>query len=161
MADPIDDKIAQELLSRVQNVTTGNGYEQTLSALRPTGTQRDVKPQNGRAVIFEIDREEDEEHAIPGEPNAVAYRLLMGVAVYVRPSESSSTAIDTLVNRAAADVQKAIRNSGTWHTFDDNAIHARMMAPIKFETEDGSHDGVLIPVEILFRVDEDDPYSAR
>lgn len=158
MPNPVVELIAQELAARVATVTVANGYNQTLSVVRPSGTARDVTPDNNRAVIFQDDPE-PAEHDVPGNPPLLSFRQTFYVVVYVRPSEAEATAIDTLINRAAADVVKAVRNSVTWHSFDGNAYNAAIGATMQFEHEDEAHDGIVIPFEIWYRHPENDPYN--
>lgn len=158
--DPVIERIAQELARRVALVKTSAGYQQTLSVVRPAGTDRDVAPLNNRAVIYQNDPDPDEEHSAPGNPPLVAFRQLFLVFVYIRPSEAVTVAIDTLINRAAADVVKAVRNTDNWHTFAGNAFNARIWPTSQFEHEDGEHDGIVVPFEVWYRHREDDPYTA-
>jgi hypothetical protein len=157
MPNPVVELIAQELAARVATVTEAVGYHQTLSVVRPNGTQRDVAPDNNRAVIYQNDPE-PAEHSPPGNPPLVSFRQTFYVVVYIRPSEADATAIDTLINRAAADVVRAVRSSSTWHTFGGHAYNAAIGATMQFEHEDQAHDGIVIPFDVWYRQPENDPY---
>lgn len=161
MSEPIVENIAAALFTRLQAVTTGNGYQQTLAALRPTSTARDITPMDLRAVLLQLDATPAEESDIPGNPNAQAWWQLFVVCVYLRPSDTDSVPIDTRVNRVTADVIKAISAPANWETFGGNAINARFPPPARFEHESGDHEGVCVFVDVCYRTDEKNPYNVR
>jgi hypothetical protein len=83
------------------------------------------------------------------------------VAGIVKPSDSSTVAIDTFRNRMGADIVKAATNATNWHQWDGLAINT-VHGPIEEYTEEtGGLAGVMVKFTITFRVDEDDPYQVR
>jgi hypothetical protein len=75
--------------------------------------------------------------------------------------ERGQEAIDEMLNAFHADVVKAIASgSSTWHTFGGNAIDA-VFGSVQFIAADGGIDGLTVPLQITFRVSEDDPTELR
>lgn len=161
MSEPIVENIAAALFTRLESVTEANGYQQTLSAVRPKSTLGDIAPTHLRAVLLQDDPSPASESDVPGAPFAQAWWQPFVICIYVRPSDGDSIPIDTRINRVWADVVKAITAPTAWHTFGAGAINARIDPPERFDHDDGAHEGVMIVVSVLYRTSETDPYTAR
>jgi len=162
MSTPISEQIAAKLLTTVATVTTANGYNQDLSALRPT-RYGGFSVKDKLALVQQLEPVEDPDNSVSGNPGAKAWIHPFVIDVFAVPSEQAETAIDTQLNTMRADVEKALMNAlppfGT--DFDSLAYNAHIGDPEFLADEDGAFEFVRIIVEIHYRTDETDPYQAR
>ena len=161
MATPVSELIALELETRLNLLTVEGDYETFVSeVIRPTrfGTWT---PLDLQIVLTQSSPEVDEAMSRPGNPPATAYRLTFNIRCHVITDENSADTYDSTCNQFAADVVKAVCVAGTdWYTFDDNAYDA------SFETlqnivPSGGIGGVNVPLVVMFRTDEGNPYNVR
>jgi hypothetical protein len=101
------------------------------------------------------------ELSCPGNPPATAYDLEAIVAGIVKPSDTSTVAIDTFRNRMGADIVKAATDAALWHQWGGLAINTTIGTVEEYVEETGGLSGVMVRFKITFRVDEDDPYAVR
>ena len=169
MALPIIEKIAAELVARLDQITTANGYEfDRESVTRPRRIDRDFTPRNYSIVVDQSEEQYDEEQSYPGNPPASAYNVTFSIYGFVRESDDATTSPHITENQMAAAIQKAItENSATWHSFDGNAIAATFGTTERFRDGDAlpftttEHNGARVELEVLYRVSELDPFSVR
>ena len=60
----------------------------------------------------------------------------------------------------ASDVEQVVASEPLWHNFDSNALNAQFLPYIRHNNS-GGIDGVNVPLEILYRTSENDPYEVR
>ena len=157
---PIVTKISDEIFTRLETlITEPNGAFTFTNVVRPTKIAT-YTPAHGLIVLTrgEITRVNDLD--CPGNPPAIAYQQTFLVRVHIAPSEKDPTPVELYEDVAEAAIHKAIRTSGTWHTFDGNAINADF-GPQITATSDGGYEGIAVPVIVTFRVSEGDPYTVR
>lgn len=162
MADPVVEQIAVKLETRVSQLTS-SGYSavfQASSVVRPLVRDLSETPADKQIVIEQSDTEIDEALSHPGNPPATAWVQTFDVYVNINPSESSTTALSTLVNLYASEIRKAVTDATNWHNWDGLAINTTFGA-IEKSSPNGSFIAVKIPVVVTFRTDEDDPTVAR
>lgn len=157
---PIVEKIARELYRRLRLMMNSTTYQTRVrEVIRPRRLNQ-YSPGHLQIVMVEGSTEEVEELSFPGNPPGIAYKTVFNLHLHLMPDENGSTPIDTDSSQFAADVVKAVTYPfATWHTFDSNAIDAAFRAKEQV-TSDGI-DGVTLPLEVLYRVYENDPYTAR
>lgn len=165
MADPIIELIAQEVESRVSNVTTANEFNQTLDVVRPVRLGVDSLKDN-LAAIIQQDPVPNDEHSVDGNPYCQAWDIEFVVALFSRPSEKDTNPAQKYLNRMWADVIQAVTRFGevdaaTWHTFGSRAIDAVISAPAYGVADDGTTSVVAFGVTVTYRTNENDPYTAR
>lgn len=97
--------------------------------------------------------------SLPGNPPAKGWTLQAIIAGVVKPSDRSTTAIDTFKNRLAADIIGALTNAALWHQWGGLAIDTEIKEAEDFTSAEWS--GVIIRMDIHFRTDEDDLYVSR
>jgi len=154
VAVPIVEQIAQAILAALDVLKAAG----TLSdAKRPLRTGIPVNPKDKLAVLYQDDPEEDAEQGSEGRGPVDRQSWIQPFMIdcYVRPSDTSTTAVDTTINMLRADVEKAMRLTPTWGGL---AIDTRIRAPEGFLTGDESAEGVRVNIDVLYRTDEDDPY---
>ena len=129
MSEPVIELIAAEFATRLANVTTGNGFQQTLEVQRPSRRGIDTEA-NNIAVLTQDSPTPDEEVGFHGVGNSFQqWDVNFGVELISRQSDKDDTPAETLVNRVWADCIQAITRFGetdetTWYTFGDNALNA-------------------------------------
>jgi len=101
------------------------------------------------------------ELSCPGNPPAQAYDLEAIIAGIVKPSDTSTVAIDTFRNRMGAEIIAAATNATLWHQWSGLAINTTIGTVEEYVEETGGLSGVMVRFRITFRVDEDDPYTVR
>lgn len=168
MALPIVEKIAAEIVTRLETITTDNGFEFDVeSVTRPRRLNRDFTPRN-LSIVVTLPREESaEESDYPGNPPASAWNAIFEIYGYVRESDDATTSPAITEHQLGAAIRKAITEDSQWHTLGDNAINARFTA-LEYISQGGSlpftaveFNGVMVTLEVLYRVSELDPYALR
>ena len=168
MALPIIEKIATELVTRLEAITTANSYEFDVeSVTRPRRLNRDFTPRNYSIVVDQEEETYLEELSYPGTPPAAAYDASFGIYGFVRESDDASTSPAITENQMGAAIRKAIANGSQWHTFDDNSIDAEFGSVEPFDESqtlpfvNTNHNGVKVTLVVRYRVSELDPYVLR
>lgn len=160
MADTIGEKLAQAVKTRLETVTTGNGYNNTLSVKRLTAEdlERGVGYTNNEAIIIEGADDIEEGRAQTTEERMKSFQ----VDVYKVLSEDDSTPVGQALNNVAGDVEKAIVSDRQWLVGADYlALNTYLRGTeTSIESyEDGSSFVVSVSFQIRYRTDEDDPFA--
>jgi hypothetical protein len=157
----VEEQIARELYRRLRLMLSSTSYQTKVrSVIRPTRLGN-FTPDHLQIVLTMGETVEVDELMYPGNPVGLARELTFNIHCHLLTDENSSTAIDQEVSQFAADVQKAVCiPAATWHTFDGNAIDAAWKAK-ELINADGGIDGVNLPLTVLYRVSELDPYATR
>lgn len=168
MALPIIEKIAAELVTRLEAIMVSNGYEFDVeSVTRPRRLNRDFTPRNLSVVVDQSGDEYIEELSYPGNPPAAAYIATFDIYGFVRESDSATTSPAITENQMIAAIRKATAAATNWHTFGGNAINANFSGVEMFEEgvslpfTNVESDGVKATLTVLYRVSELDPYTLR
>lgn len=163
MPTAIPELITQEIVGRLQLITTANGYNFDVAAVeRPNrdGSNLSYKHRSVQVVQGEAERVPDLD--CPGNPPAIAYRVAIQLQCVCRDEKDEIDAFVTATNDVAAAVVKAVTNDGTtWYTMNGNAIDADIGNITQFSLSEGEVNGVVVPVSVLYRVAENDPYTVR
>lgn len=101
------------------------------------------------------------EMSCPGNPPATAYDLEAIVAGIVKPSDSSTVAIDTFRNRMGSDIIDAATDAESWHQWGGLAINTVHGSIEPYTEETGGLCGVMVRFLITYRVSENDQYTVR
>ena len=161
---PVNERIAQELLSRLQLLTAGfSDYFTAPYAVRDLFHDTE-SPQNHGIVLTQSNDERLPEFDCPGNPPALAYQTTYNVRCRIMPSERDTTPVTEYCNVIAAEVQRVIVSPGTnsyqWHTMEDLAFDCDFGA-YEFYTPDGAFDGISVPVIVSYRVSEGNAFEVR
>lgn len=161
MSITVLESISVELLRRLNLLVNNDGAYQTdvCEAIRPTrfGTWT---PQDLQILLTKGSEEVIDELSFPGNPPSIARRQTFNIRCHVMADEQDTTAIETIINTFAADVVLAVCSETEWYQFDGNSINAEWLATEDIQA-DGGVDGVNVPIAIIYRTDEDDPYQVR
>ena len=164
MANPVVELIALELVDRLENVTTANGFNQTLIVQRPLrlGVEQ-IKDRLAVVMLGDLSPGEDD---VDGNGYAQSWVQRYAVHLLSRPSERDTTPIETYLLRMWADCVKAVTRKGesnesSWHTFDGNSISALIQPFIIDALEDDNSGMLTFSVDVTYLTNENDPYTAR
>ena len=159
MPTAIPELIIAEVKSRLEAITTANGYDVQVAGVdRVNRLGEDFTPRHLGVVIVTPSEERNTSHDRPGNPPVIAYRLPVSISVFVRLPEGTNDREDTAVNAIQAAIKKSITNASDWYTFGGNGYNAEWGVSEKFESTD--HMGVTIELVSLYRVSELDPFTA-
>ena len=154
MSFPIVEQIAQKIATR-------------LAALADVTVKRPKKldagtPEDRLILLVQGDADDDEELSAPGNPAAQAWEQEFFIAGFICPSDRDSTPIDQLVNVFTADIVEALCDpEETWHTWDDLAIMSRLTGMRRIDADNGENAGIILTLNVTYRVAETDHYTAR
>ncbi len=163
MADPVIERIAKEIQSRLEAVLMSGGYEFDVVAVkRPGRNGAGITQENYLVLLEQGDTEQNEEltrASATGLQNA--WDQMFVVTCYLRPSDSDDTENDLLANQAISELTRAIALDGdvAWHTFGNLAINAAFTGQEQFLDESGA--GVKLRLQVTYRTDEFDPRQER
>lgn len=163
MPTAIPELIAQELQSRLENITTGNGYSFTVTeVIRQRRDANNFTPRHRSIVVVQQIETPNPQLDHEGNPAAIGYDLRFNIHAFVRQDDSLSTpGDDQLTNEMIAAIKKAVAGTSTWHTFDSNSIDARWMETRPFVPVEGDHAGATVSLLVHYRISETDPFTAR
>ncbi len=153
MPVPIIENIAANILTTINGVTTGNGYNQTITAKRPSRVDYDSEAaaDDLEGVIYQGKRER-----LTSPLTMQTWRQPFAIVVYALNDDGSETTIDTRLNQICADMEKALRVDVTR---GDNAYQTDIGEPEFMVADDGSISAVVLPITVDYRVLKSDPFT--
>jgi len=157
-ADPIIERIAQDIQAAVAGITQAAGYNQDLVCKRPArlGLEGDVSPADGVAVLVQDDPQPDEAHSNYGNPDRMAWLVTFEVDACVVPADADDTPIDTLLSRVRADIEKAVMAD---ETRGGLAVWTKPLGSMRFAYDAGL-PGIAVQFQVLYRTPSTDPYTS-
>ena len=157
MSQPIVEQIALAIATQIATVTTDNGYEVDVTeVLRPRTRGIDKVPDHGGVILVQDDETEAEDYSVTGNPAGIGRRRIFNVGVVIRLSDSSETSFDAISNLFVADLTKALMADVHWGGL---AIDSKIGDEQPMRADDGSFEGTALPLEVIYRVAENDPYT--
>lgn len=161
MSVTVIEQIAIELQSRLDLLTDPNSDYNTkvVEVIRPT--QRGTwTPEDMQIVLTQGSSTVIDNLSYPGNPPAIARRQVFNIRCHILADERGDDMLDQLINTFAADVISVVTSETNWHNFGALAVDARFLdyEPVD---EDGGIAGVNVPLEVIYRTNENDPYTVR
>lgn len=158
---PVVSRISDEIFARLQALVSGSaGAYSFVNVVRPTKIAT-YTPQHGVIVLTRGEVARVPEMDCPGNPPAVAMQQTFLIRVHIAPSERDTTPVEVYEDVMEAEIHRAIvTDAATWHTFGDLAINADLGAQ-QTVVSDGGYDGIAIPLTVIYRLTEGDPYTVR
>ena len=151
MAVPIIENIAANIAASVNLITTENGFQQDLTAVRPKRFDlRDVAPEDGVVLVTQQDESPSGAEAYPTTEIEQTFNLV----AFVVDSDDASTSVDTRINQVVADIRKKLREDPQRNS---NAIDTTFGSVWFIDDEDFT--GVVVPVIVRYRTQRNDPYT--
>ena len=165
-AVPVPELIAEEIVDRLEGITTENDYEFDVSdVVRPNrqGTNFVARSLTMLVVLGDMRRNYDLSHE--GNPPAIAYDLDINLHMIGTATDSGTGSQQTTPNDMAAAAIEALSQEATdpsmWYTLDGNCINTEVMSVENYSSFAGDHAGAVVNLTTTFRVSETDPFTVR
>ena len=154
MTTPIIELIAVDIETAINAVTTGSGYNYTLNAVRPKRALFEEEPWDDLDVLITQGGENSRDKA------AAAYEIVdirqqFNIYAIAIESDKASTSIDTKQNKIASDIIKQLRVDPQRSTL----AHETEILPAEPFFFNDRFTGVLVAIEVFYRVKQSDPYT--
>lgn len=164
MSTPVIDQIANEILSRIEQVSVGSGYDINVSSVkRPTRRGAELTHTDYSVLLEQGTAERNGELTRASAAGLqIAWDQEFVITCFLLPSDTDTNGIDSLANVAAMALMQGITSQGAahWHTFGGYAINATFTGGIEpFNDEQSS--GVKIRLLVTYRTDEHNPAQER
>lgn len=152
MTTPIVEQIAENLKTTVAGITVANGYNQTLTPIRPKRNDwSDVAPVNGMVLISQDDDAPVDNAAL----SSIQFAQEFMMDCIVLDSDAVATSIDTRINQVKSDIRKAVMVDPTRGGL---AIDTVIGPSAKFDDGNGL-TGITVTCIIVYRTNLTDPYT--
>lgn len=162
MQTPIPEYISQAIVSRLEGILVDEDYSFDVSeVVRPTRRGENWQRKHLGIGVLQGEFERVPELDCPGNPPAVCYAMNVNLECVCRNSKAETDAKTVNEYMMASDAVQAITNHQNWHTFGGYAINAELGSPSPFSSPEGELNGMEIPLRILYRVSENNPYEVR
>lgn len=157
---PVVSLISNEIFARLQGLVTAEISSYTfVDVVRPTKLAT-YTPRNGLIVLFRGEATRLPELDCPGNPPAVAMRQTFLIKVHIAPSEHDTTPVDLFEDVVESEIHNALTEPDDWYTWGGYAIDSHIQ-PTVAVTSDGGYDGIAVPMHVVYRTVEGDPYTVR
>ena len=151
MSTPIVEHIAANIATTINAITTGNGFNQTLTAVRRSRIDwQDTTPQDGKVLISQEDDETNLE--TQNITTQLIQRFVLGALVL--KSKDDVVLLDTYRNQVKCDIWKKLIEDRTRGGYAYNTI---ITGSVKLE--EGDLIGIEINVDVHYRILTTDPYT--
>jgi len=170
MSTPIPERLANELATRLEEITVANGYPfDVTKVLRPNRDGVTVLYTDRSIRIDQGNTERVEDLDCPGNPPALCWSQPFDVRCFTRnsnrPEDQQDPEADmphaTNTNEMVASAIKAITDADQWHTMNNISFDARFGTVEAFSADDGEYNGHMVTVTCFYRTDENNPYNVR
>jgi len=160
MPDPVIEQIADTLVTRLQAVTTGNGYLFSVSSVVRPDRKGTPTAADYLVVVEQTTTERNDDLTRASSSGLqIAWDTEFQITCYLRPSDSDTTALDQLGNIAISELTKGVATTSNWHTFGSKAINATFTGQEHFSDDSGA--GVKLMLQVTYRTDEANPTTER
>lgn len=161
MSNPVAESIALELKSRIEAVTTANGYFYEVVEVYRPARRPQWSPRGGMIVLLQGDAQYNDDLSPQSNPPGIAWDQEFTLLGFIAADDTDETPVDALVNQAVADLIKGITiPAASWWTFDDNAVAASFTG-VERVVPDGPLEAFTLNLTVTYRTDETNPYTVR
>lgn len=157
--EPIIEQIAIALLAKINEITLVNDYQQDLHAHRPKQVDYDnllagrAPTESGTVLVTQTEDRDGKAEEIPENTEATDQDFVL--TAFILQAEKSADPLDTLINRAIADIRKKLMtNKGQWSTL----FKYIKRGPAKIFREAG-YSGAELTFTVTYWTKIDDPYT--
>lgn len=165
----IPERIAQELAARLRESYEFSAVE------RPNRDGSSLTYKHRSVQVVQGEAQRTPELDCPGNPPALAYTVSFDLKCVCRDSPTDDEglsmssddpndrlALATNPNDLAAKAVLAITGSSTtWYTMAGNAIDSEIGNLTPFDSAEGEFNGMTVPIEVTYRVSENNPFQVR
>lgn len=152
MSAPIVETIAVKLAALIDAITVANGFNQTLTAVRPKRIHLEGDINTDLTVIIEAEDAVIEEDST----THVIWRQGFTLQALVIDSDDATDPIDTRLNTVRSDIEKKLMENDNWQLDDLGEI--LLKSAEKF-IADPQMAGIAVNIDVLYMVSKTDPYS--
>jgi len=153
MSTPIVEQIAVAIAALIDGITVADGFNQTLTAVRPKRIHLEGDINTDGTVIVE---QEDAELAVDAN-EFIQWRQGFTLQALVIDSDDATTAIDTRLNQVRSDIEKQLMQDDNWKL--SGLADGMMLRSAERFIADPQVAGIAVNIDVLYRVATDDPYS--
>lgn len=161
---PINERIVKEVVERLQLLTAGYSDFFVAPYAKRERFHDTETPKPYGIIVTQGGDERLPESDCPGNPPALAYTLTINIRCRIMPSETDTTPVDEYINVIAAEVKRVVCDESDldygWHTFEDLAFNAQWGSH-ELVSSDGSFEGLSVPLSVMYRVSEGNPFEVR
>lgn len=150
---PLDEQIARVVFERLE-ITQGAS-----SVVRKSRKLADWTPEDNQIVLVKVGPARFPGIDCQGNPPAYGWTVTLNIYCHKLQSEFDDTPTEELMAELVSNAMLAITTDSNWGTMDGNAIDSNF-GNMSFPGVDG-FDCVMVPLTVLFRVNEFDMYTPR
>jgi len=147
MASCIQERIVAWVKTKLEELVTS---EDLVAVERPARGGMPTRPRHRLAVLYQ-----DNPERIEGTHGALYWIQPLMIAIYVRPADGSTDAVDTAVNDLRATVEKQLMADPTCGGL---AHTATIREPFGFLQGD-AFEGTIVNLDVQFGTLESDPFT--
>ncbi len=157
MAESVAEQILQNVRGVVNRITEAGGCQQNLTCVRAThgDLENDKAIANGVSFLYMGLSERNEELSSEGHPPRTAWDMDIALVTFIIPGRDETLALDTLLNRAWADIEAKLLEDGTRGGL---ALYTVPGGAVPFDQGEGL-TGITPVFTITFRTRDGDPYT--
>jgi hypothetical protein len=153
MSTPIIEQIAVKLAALINGITVANGFNQTLTAVRPRRIHLEGDLNTDNAVIIE---QADGAASLDANETTI-WQQAFAIQALVIDSDDATAALDTRLNQVAADIIKKLF-TGDNSNFDGLADGIFLQGTERF-IADPQLAGIAVNIIVQMPFDTADPYT--
>jgi len=153
MSTPIIETIALQLVTLIGQITVGNGFNQTLTPVRPKRIHLEGDINTDNTVIIE---QEGAEVAVDAN-ETIQWRQAFTLQALVIDSDEATDPIDTRLNKVRSDIEKKLMTGTNWK-LGGYAEGVLLRGAEKF-IADPQVAGIAVNIDVLYSVLTNNPYS--
>lgn len=158
---PLPELIAGVLTSRLENITIYNGYAFDVAEVtRPNRFGTNTTYRHLGIIVEQRNGVRNPAIDIPGNPPAIGYDQEYAVRCIVR-DRAGGEAHAVNENEMVANAVKALTAASNWHSVNGYALDTKFGDVEPFISDTGEFNGATIPVIVLYRVNENNPFTSR
>lgn len=152
MSIPVIENIAADILASINEITTGNGFNQTLAGKRPAAIDYLNADWDDLDVLITQVNSTEEDKPL----NTMTRNQHFDIMAIIINAETSAVTIDTRLNQVFADIEKKMMEDPQRATL---AIDTEVHDAVFFKDDAGGLTGVNIDVSVIYRTTLLDPYT--
>jgi len=155
MSTPIIEQIAVAIKDAVNAITVANGFNQTLTAVRPKRLHLEGDINTDLSVIIQ----QEEEPELVGFTNStITWRQGFALQAIVLDSDDATASIDTRLNQVRSDIEKQMLST-TYRKLGGLAEGVLARSATKFMASPDAA-GISVNVDVIYTTEYADPYTA-
>jgi hypothetical protein len=160
MSEIVAEQIVAAVATRLTAIATPT-YQFSVAGVTRGKRTDNQSPRNLQVYVSVDSLAEEPTLDLIGNPPAKGYRLIVRCSLVIVSTETDTTAADTWRMRGFGAMSRALTSVANWWRWGNLAINTTIGNPELQVNAAQGQMGVHLPVEILFRTDENNPYNVR